>query len=765
MQLKPLDDPYMAAVIAEGRMIVLGGRVQGVGFRPFTYRLAHRYGLKGWVKNESGRLEIYITGDQGSLEGFCTALIREAPPLARPLLITNKTVGTDQSDVFIILPSTTQSTTHTHLPPDYFMCDDCLAELRNPDNRRYRYPFINCTQCGPRYTLIRRLPYDRPNTTMAEFPLCKTCRMEYEDPLDRRFHAQPLACPDCGPQLVFRWRNGNQVTQTRAALNACVKALREHNIVAIKGIGGYHLVCDAQNSDIVKLLRHRKSRLSKPLAVMFPMEKRLAALHKAVILDPAHEALLRDPMRPIVLIPARPGSPLAAEIAPGLNEVGVMLPYSPLHHLLLEDYGGPLVVTSANLSGEPVLTDNHEVETRLEHIADAFLHHDRPIQRPADDAIFRVIHKKPRPLRLGRGIAPIELELPFRLPSPLLAVGGHMKNTVTLAWDRRAVTSPHIGDLGSPRSLKVFEQVIGDLQALYRVSPQQVICDAHPSYGSTRWATRCGLGVIKICHHFAHASALCGEHRNIERWLVFTWDGLGYGADGTLWGGEALLGNQGRWRRVATFRPYYLPGGEKAALQPWRSALALCWETGIAGSIAGPEVEVLYQAWQKRINCPQTSAVGRLFDAAATLTGLVYTADYDGQAPMLLEAAAQHHTGNHVTLPLTKNTGDIYETDWQPLLNDLIDATIAAGQRAANFHTSLAHSILAQAQCIHNEHGAFTVGLSGGVFQNRLLTEQTVALLKSHGFDVRTCEQLPCNDAGLSIGQIMEAGSRMSCDV
>jgi len=758
--------PYIFKTIPppsdSGKRLVVEGRVQGVGFRPFTYRLAHRYGLKGWVKNETGRVEIYIKGNLESLNEFCKALVIEAPPLAKPRIISNNPVSVDHSDTFTILPSKSQPAAGIHIPPDYYMCDECRAELQDHKNRRYRYPFINCTQCGPRYTLIKRLPYDRPNTTMAGFPLCPACTSEYENPLDRRFHAQPLACPDCGPRLIFKSRDGFFIDEKQQALDACIKALRSGNIVAIKGVGGYHLVCDAQNSEVVKRLRTNKPRPHKPLAVMFPMDNDLAEVHKAVSLDNEHEQLLRDPVRPIVLVRLKPEAVLAKDVAPGLKEIGIMLPYSPLHHLLMEAYKNPLVVTSANISGEPVLTANDAVETRLGHVADAFLHHTRPIERPADDPVYRIIADKPRPLRLGRGAAPLELDLPFNLPYPILAAGGHIKNTITLAWEDRAVVSPHIGDLGTRRSIDVFEKVINDLQALYRVKAQHIICDAHPNYASARWAFKAGPPVTKVCHHHAHASALAGEYPGVQKWLIFAWDGVGYGCDGTLWGGEGLFGNPGEWQRVSTFRPFYLPGGEKAAREPWRSALALCWQANIKCDKFPYDTELLYQAWQKRLNCPETSAIGRIFDAAAALIGVAHTTSYEGQAPMMLETMAGGDIGKPTMLPITKNTRGILESDWTPLLSHLMDDKLDAGQRAANFHSSLAHTLLMQSQAIRDKYGKFTVGLTGGVFQNRLLTEQAITLLNNDGFDVRLAEKIPCNDAGLSFGQIIEASSQIN---
>lgn len=747
--------------VLQARHWLLGGRVQGVGFRPFVYRLAVRYRLAGWVRNRLGQVEIFAQGSPQALAAFGEALIREAPPLARPQPLAARDAALAAIEHFAILPSETDARPHVHVPPDCFTCDDCLRELADPsDRRRYRYPFINCTQCGPRYTLMTRLPYDRPNTTMAGFALCPDCRREYEDPNDRRFHAEPIACAACGPQLAYRRRGDGAVTlhDTQQALAACVADLRAGRIVAVKGIGGYHLMCDATNDAAVARLRERKPRPHKPLAVMFPLagDDGLAAIRAHTRLTPEHERALRDPMRPIVLVPKKSPDRLSPGIAPGLGEIGAFLPYSPLHHLLLADFGGPLVATSANVSGEPVLTDNVEVESRLAQVAEACLHHDRPIARPADDPVYRLIAGSVRPLRLGRGVAPLELTLPFRLAEPVLAVGGHMKNTIALAWDERVVISPHIGDLEAPRSLAVFEQVIEDLQRLYGVRARRIVCDAHPGYASTRWAKKTGLPVTAVFHHHAHAAALAGEYPEVKRWLVFTWDGVGYGEDGTLWGGEALLGRPGGWRRVASLRPFHLPGGEKAARAPWRSALALLWEAGIEWKALREDVSLLYAAWRKRHNAPQTSAAGRLFDAAAALIGINHRSSYEGQAPMMLEAlAATLAPLDPLVLPLVPDGSGVLRTDWQPLLAPLMDEARRPEERAALFHDTLAAALVAQARAVRAQAGAFTVGLAGGVFQNQRLTERAIALLREDGFEVRLAEKLPVNDAAICFGQVI----------
>lgn len=741
----------------EAKHWLLGGRVQGVGFRPFVYRLAQRFGLAGWVINRTGQVEIFVEGPASALAQFAHALIAEAPPLARPEVISNHSVAAQALAAFTILPSTESARPRIHVPPDYFACDDCLRELRDPRDRRYRYPFINCTQCGPRYTLIARLPYDRPNTTMAGFTLCPDCRQEYENPADRRFHAEPIACPVCGPGLRFVSPGAPAVEETGAALAACIGALKAGSIVAVKGVGGYHLMCDARDDAAIARLRQNKPRPHKPLAVMFPWRGAdgLDAVRESVAPDPEEARLLRDPTRPIVLVRKRAETKLSALIAPGLKEIGAFLPYSPLHHLLLDAFGAPLVATSANVRGEPVLTDNAEVEARLVHVAETFLHHNRPIERPADDPVFRVIADRPRPIRLGRGIGPLELALPSTLRRPVLAVGGHMKNTVALAWDDRVVVSPHIGDLDAPRSLAVFEQTVADLQRLYGVRAEGIVCDAHPGYASTRWAIRSGLPLTKVFHHHAHASALSGEHSEVRRWLVFAWDGVGYGEDGTLWGGEALLGRPGAWKRVASMRPFRLPGGERAAREPWRSAVALCWEAGIEWCACPRDTALLRAAWGKRLNAPPSSAVGRLFDAAAALTGVNLESSFEGQGPTMLEAVAGE-AAEPVALPLAPGAQGVACTDWAPLLPVLMDDARSVAARAAVFHESLAHALAAQARHLRARHGEFTVGLGGGVFQNRILTERALALLAAAGFDARLGVTIPCSDAGIGYGQVIE---------
>jgi hydrogenase maturation protein HypF len=772
------------------QFITISGRVQGVGFRPFVYRLAHRHDISGWVRNVNGAVEIHAEGKPAQLQRFSDALLAEAPPLSAPgpLAITDR--APEQIRGFSVLDSASSGAANSsdtgsiHLPPDGFVCAACLAELHDPADRRHRYPFINCTQCGPRYTLITALPYDRPNTAMRDFALCPDCRHEYENPLDRRFHAEPIACPTCGPHLEFTeantpppsrgrgWGEGEVVAQgagcrehtlsptplpprergssDEAALAAAVAALRAGKIVAVKGVGGYHLLCDARDDAAIATLRARKPRPTKPLAVMFGG---IEALRDAVHTTPEIEAFLAAPERPIVLLAKRADAPLSDHIAPGLAEIGCLLPYSPLHALLLGDFGGPLVATSGNLSGEPVLTENDEAQIRLAHLADAFLHHDRPIVRPADDPVYRVIAGVPRPLRLGRGAAPLELELPAPLSEPVLALGSHMKNTVCLAWGTRAVVSPHIGELGTPRSLDTLAQVAADLQRLYQVQATRLVVDPHPGYGYRRYARDSGLPLSEVWHHHAHASALAWEFPEVGEWIAFAWDGVGLGADQTLWGGEAFTGAPGRWRHAASLRAFRLPGGDKAGREPWRAAAALLWEEGQAAPFAP---EPLRQAWSARLNSPASSSAGRLFDAAAALCGICTHARFEGEGPMRLEAIAASARGEAVALPLTRDAGGIWRSDWAPLLPMLADPARPAAERAACFHVSLAQALVDQASQLREQTGIRSVGLTGGVFQNRLLAETIIDRLEAAGFAVHLPRRVPVNDAGLSFGQVIE---------
>ncbi len=756
-ELATTDSSTRPAVGQAARRLRVAGHVQGVGFRPYVFRLAREFDLGGTVQNLRGEVEIIIEGARPAIERFAQELIARAPPLARPRVVLDEAMAPAARANFHILDSSAAEPSRISVPPDYFTCAECLRELADPRDRRYGYPFINCTQCGPRYTLIEALPYDRANTTMARFELCAACRSEYENPLDRRFHAEPVACPQCGPRLTLVMAERPALDDTQTALRHALGLLRAGRVIAVRGIGGYHLMCDAANELAVRRLRDRKGRPDKPLAVMCPLAgpDGLDAARALALIDEQTAAALISPARPIVLVRLRGDASLAPSIAPGLAELGLFLPYSPLHALLLDGFGAPLVATSGNVSGEPVLTEPEEAETRLRHVADAFLHHDRPIARPADDSVLRPIAGRVRPIRQGRGAAPIELEAGCRFEQPVVAVGGHLKTTVALAWDERVVVSPHIGDMGTPRSEMVLTRVVEDLQRLYGVRATRLVCDRHPAYGTSRWARSTGLPVSSVLHHHAHASALVAEHGLDAGALVFTWDGLGFGADGTLWGGEAFVGRPGRWRRVASLRTFRLPGGDKAARAPWRSAAGICWEVG--RDWIGPTPDAYVRtAWERGINSPTTSAVGRLFDAAAAIVLGVRETSYEGQGPMMLEAVAEQSWGDTPHMTVAPDAQGLLRLDWLPLIDAIADGSHATATRAAWVHRALTEAMVEVACRVRSADGVDTVGLTGGVFQNQLLTNQAIERLTACGFRVLLAERLPCNDGGLSYGQVME---------
>jgi hydrogenase maturation protein HypF len=735
----------------------IGGSVQGVGYRPYVYRLAQSFELTGWVRNNAGDVEIHAEGPADRLEAFADALFLRPPPTARARLLGRRTAELESSTVFCILTSATDGENQVTVPLDLAICEDCIIEMDDPTARRYRYPFINCTQCGPRYTIIRDLPYDRINTTLDRFTLCQACKGEYSAPCDRRFHAQPLACPQCGPAIFWIEPGGMPVREANA-LKAAVAALVSGRIIAVCGIGGYHLLCDAACESAVVRLRVRKGRPAKPLALMIPWAGAdgLDLARQCVEIDAGEAEAMRHRSRPIVIL-RKAVSNVCFSVAPGLREIGVMLPYSPLHQLLLADFGRAVVATSGNLRGEPVLTDSDDAQQRLWHIADGFLHHDRPIARPAEDPVVRVLAGVYRPLRMGRGTAPVEMALAVEVDTPTLAVGAYQKGTIALAWGKRAIVSPHLGDQSTPRGHMIFTQTVKDLQRLYGVAAQQIVHDAHPNFPSTRWALKCGLPATAVWHHHAHASAVAGEYPSQAPLLCFTWDGVGLGPDQTLWGGEALLGKPGAWRRVASFRPFKLPGGERAAREPWRVALSLCWACGILWPNGEQRGEgLLRHAFNQGVNSPSSTSVGRLFDAAAALTGVCTMSSYEAEAGMRLEALCDD-AAPPVSLPLARDEQGIWRSNWGPLLLHLLDERQTPAFRSAQFHSSLAHALLDQALYVRRDTRVNRVGLAGGVFQNRVLTEHVHALLSEQGFEVSVPSQLPLNDAAISFGQVVEA--------
>ena len=712
--------------------IALYGAVQGVGFRPFVYRLAQELDLAGWVINSASGLMLEVEGEQVSVIEFARRLDTERPPPA--VVLASETTWLESAGFsgFEIRHSDDEGEKSAAVLPDLATCPHCLDELFDSANRRFQYPFTNCTLCGPRYTIVHDIPYDRPNTTMRDFVLCDDCSREYADPADRRFHAQPNACPRCGPKLS-------------ALVEDAARALGRGEIVALKGIGGFQLLADARSSAAVSRLRQRKHREEKPFAIMMPS---LAAIREYCEVAPEEEKLLRSGAAPIVLLRPNGGEGIAPEVAKSSPYIGVMLPYSPLHHLLLGAFPHPVVATSGNRSDEPIATENTEALERLGGIADFFLLHDRPIARPCDDSVVRLSRGRESVLRRARGYAPLPVRVSRDLPA-VLSVGAHLKNTVAIAIGRQVYLSQHIGDLDTYEARQSFERAIDDLCRLYRFKPEIVACDLHPDYASTRWAHETGLPVAAVQHHHAHAAACAAENDVQGDYLAVTWDGTGYGLDGTIWGGEMFLCESGRFERIAHLRPFRLPGGDAAVREGWRVAAALLLDANLDPHGRGlPEqhLPLIGRMIEREVNSPVTTSMGRLFDAVAALAGIADRNRFEGQAAMQFERAIGGF-----------DTDDAYPLpggDWRPLIEALVRDRSPLDHIAARFHNALVEWILDVAQ----QSGVDQVALSGGTFQNRYLTERAAARLEGAGFRVFTHQRVPANDGGIALGQAVLAG-------
>ncbi len=746
--------------------VLLYGAVQGTGFRPFLFRLAADHGLDGWVANTAFGLILEVEGAAPRLARFLDRMEREKPG---PALVTGlelEYLGVAGYSGFEIRPSLEGEKT-AFILPDMATCPDCLEEIFTPGNRRYRYPFTNCTYCGPRYTIVESLPYDRPNTTMRGFSLCAACRAEYENPLDRRFHAQPIACPSCGPRLALWDAEGGAVATDEEALQEAVRQLRRGFIVALKGIGGFQLLTDATRPPAVERLRQRKKREEKPFAVLCSW---LAQVRQFCRIDVEEERLLVGRAAPILLLSRHPGKAAAGapaeNVAPGNPDLGVMLPYSPLHHLIMAEVGFPLVATSGNLSEEPMCFEEQEALQRLAGIADCFLVHDRPIARPVDDSVARVLHGRPQILRRARGYSPLPIRLQCEAPD-LLAVGGHLKNSVALARGRQVFLSQFIGDLETVAADRVFRDTIDTLSRIYGLVPRQVACDAHPDYLSTRYARETGLPVRAVQHHVAHALSCIAEHALEPPALAVVWDGTGYGLDGVIWGGEWFLWEGERVRRLGHFRPFRLPGSAKAVREPFRSAAGLLWEW-TSGDVLRlreffppdafrpKEIEILFSMLRQDQNSPWTTSAGRIFDAVSSLLGIRHTNRFEGQAAMELEFLARATPAEDAYPIRWKRENPAQEAapwiaDWEPLLEGLLAdlrAGVPAGCLASRFHNSLAACILA----LQQETGIRQLVLSGGCFQNRLLMERLIAAAPE-GVRLYWQQTVPPNDGGIALGQ------------
>jgi hydrogenase maturation protein HypF len=749
------------------------GTVQGVGFRPYVYRLAGELGLSGFVLNDSRGVVIEAEGSSIVIDELLGRLRPEAPPLA----VVEALVSEPRTPLgelgFRIRESPRDGIPDAPVTPDSATCEQCLRELLDPVDRRYRYPFINCTNCGPRFTIVTGVPYDRALTTMSAFAMCERCRAEYDDPADRRFHAQPNACPKCGPSVRVLDRAGRPAQLGGDPIETVAAALRSGEIVAIKGIGGFHLACRADGEAAVARLRARKHREHKPFALMVHT---LGDAERLVELGDAERELLCSPARPIVLAPRRAGAPIADAVAPGFTELGLMLPYSPLHHLLLGDVERPLVMTSGNVSDEPIAYRDEDALRRLAPIADLFLVHDRPIHTRTDDSVARAV-AAPRPrttlLRRSRGYVPGSLPLPAPGTSrPLLACGAQLKNTFCVARGERAWVGHHVGDLQNYETLRSFIDGIDHFQRLFAVAPEIVVHDLHPEYLSTKYALeRDGVALVGAQHHHAHLAACLAEHGEPGPAVGAIFDGSGYGTDGTVWGGEILYGDASGFSRLGSLAPVRLPGGERAVHEPWR--MACSWLRALTGdepelppALAG---HVDARSWRQvgqlvahGVSSPITSSVGRLFDAVAALCGIWPRVSYEGQAAIELEAACDPDRARAYEIEVAAVTNGMC-LDPRPALEAIVrdlHAGVEVGPIASGFHAALARATAAACARAAAERGCGTVVLSGGVFQNRRLVEETARRLDRGGLRVLVPEQLPANDGGISYGQAAIAARR-----
>lgn len=757
-----------AAIECIRRRFTVRGAVQGVGFRPFAYRMAKRFDLVGHVVNTGECVAIEVEGPCDRVDAFVLALAQQAPVQADIVSIEHLDLSLRGDSAFIILDSNVISPKGgVTVLPDIATCSACLDEIFDPANRRFLYPFTNCTDCGPRYSILNDLPYDRERTTMAGFAMCEACAAEYGDPGDRRFHAEPIACPTCGPQLDLWNRNGQGIATRGDALEQAAAVVEAGGILAVKGLGGFHLFADARSSPVLQRLRERKRRASKPLALMVAS---LDEAKKLCSINAAEEALLVSSAAPIVLLRRRFDGGVAGEVAPGQDNLGVMLSYTPLHHILMRRLGFPVVATSGNLSDEPIVTTERLALERLGSVADAFLVHDRPIARPAEDSVFRVICGAPQAIRRGRGHAPLSLPLAenFVGAGPaVLALGGHLKAAATLLGDDRAVIGPHIGDLDTLEAENVFVESLGHLEALHGIRSDVVACDLHPDYATTHIGEWMERDLVRVPHHLAHVVSVMAENNLEGPVLGIVWDGAGYGVDGTIWGGEFLTVERGSWSRSAHLRSFRLPGSAAAMREPRRAGIGVLYEalgSGIferedlapVAAFSSVERDILRKLLERGVQAPWTTSAGRLFDAFASLLGLTPVASHEGEAAMRLEMLAEGQGGGSYPFEIAAPEAGPMVVDWGPLLHAILQDLsegVAIGEIAWRIHVSFAAMISA----VVEQHEPRHVVLGGGCFQNRLLTELAVERIEKTGRKVFLARQLPPNDGGLSLGQALWA--------
>ncbi len=741
------------------------GAVQGVGFRPNVYRIATEMGLKGWVNNTVQGVLIEAEGSKSTLEEFKRRVIHDKPPLAVIQGSESSFLDPVGFDVFEVQESEGSGEKSTLVLPDVATCPDCLKEVFDPKDRRYLYPFTNCTNCGPRFSIIETLPYDRERTSMKAFPMCSSCREEYEDPSNRRFHAQPNACPDCGPQLAFWNAEGTSLAKKHEGLMLAVDELKKGHVLAVKGLGGFHLMVDARSSDAISRLRTRKHREEKPLAVMFP---NIQSLESSLSVSSIEKGLLEGPECPIVLLSKKDNMEISEKVSPQNPTVGAFLPYTPLHHILLQEFGFPVVATSANHTDEPICTDEQEALKRLSEIADAYLIHDRPIVRYVDDSIARVMAKRPMLLRRARGYAPLPVQ-EIESDHEVLALGAHLKNTISFSRKGNVFLSHHLGDLENSKAIAAFQNTVESLPSLYDQKISHVVCDLHPDYFSSQYATKLNLPIQRIQHHYAHVRSCMTDNDLQSPVLGVAWDGTGLGTDRTIWGSEFLTVNEGGWKRVGHIRSFSLPGGDASARKPNRVAMGLLNE--ILGkeafvrksrsleSMDAQNLGMLSSMFEKQLQCVPTTSMGRLFDAVASLIGLRQSCSFEGQAAMELEFAASKADEKEcptysLDLRESPDSEGALILDWETLVKRILEDAaqgVEIGAMAQGFHKALVEGIVSVAK----HQGMEKVLLTGGCFQNKFLTEHAILRLKESGFQPYWHQRIPPNDGGISVGQLM----------
>lgn len=748
------------------RRLEVNGIVQGVGFRPFVYNLARQYELKGEVANTSSGVWIHIEGPPERIRSFEKDLAGKSPPLAHVVEITGRSATVKAYADFRIVKSRDQALMSTLISPDVSICDDCLRELFDPGNRRYRYPFINCTNCGPRYTIIDDIPYDRPKTSMRHFKMCAACQAEYDDPTDRRFHAQPNACAECGPHVSL-YNNKRQLVDADDPIQKAAEFIRQGSIVAVKGLGGYHLAADAENSAAVIRLRNRKMREEKPFAVM---AEDLQRIRQFALISAEAQKLLTSIQRPIVLLPKKMPNPIAEEVAPRNRYWGVMLPYTPLHYLLLKPGFGGLVMTSANLSEEPIAIDNDDAFARLADIADYFLIHNREIYLRSDDSIVRHAAGQIRYIRRSRGFVPIPLFLKRTVP-PILACGAELKNTICITKDNKAFLSQHIGDLENLETLDFFKLTVDHLQRILEIHPQIIACDMHPDYLSSRYAAeQQGIEKVQVQHHHAHIASGMAENGLQGAVIGLSFDGTGYGSDGTIWGGEVLIAEAQQFKRAAHLAYVPMPGSAAAIKEPWRMAISYLYDAfgenfrdlglPILRQIDPPKLKVILEMILKGVNSPQTSSLGRLFDGVAALAGIRRRVDFEGQAAMELEMLA------------ADDARSTYDYQWAaeepikilpaPIIRGVVQDVqdgLSIAEISATFHRTLIALFAEVCAAVRRNTELNRVVLSGGCFQNAILLTGLIRELEARNFEVFSHRQVPCNDGGIALGQALVAAS------